>query len=398
MQVARLLTHVDCSIVLACADFADPSERKDEALATATRDSGLVKVYVPYSRSSWDRLLHSASAKLKVPILNRTPDAFKRWNRHVHRALEPILREQSFDAVVTFGAPMSDHLIGLKLKREYGLPWIAHFSDPWVDNPFTTSDRLTDSLNRLQEKAVIESSDISVFTSAETVDLVFRKYPSSWKQRARVLPHAFDPVLFKNCPNHNNGSIKIRYLGDFYGPRTPEPLVRALAELHKSEPEILKNVTFEFVGNLAHSKSVSAGFESLPKELVVIRSPVAYLESLRLMEEASALLVIDAPSDRSVFLPSKLIDYLGARRPIFGITPSGTAATLIRELNGWIADPGDNASIQNQLKSLLSFLRETKTDSSPVWGNDAVTARFNISTVGEEFIKIIREVTSTAAS
>jgi hypothetical protein len=43
---------------------------------------------------------------------------------------------------------------------------------------------------------------------------------------------------------------------------------------------------------------------------------VGYQESLKLMSEADALLVIDAPADQSVFLPSKLIDYIGAGRPI----------------------------------------------------------------------------------
>ena len=47
------------------------------------------------------------------------------------------------------------------------------------------------------------------------------------------------------------------------------------------------------------------------------------------------LLVIDAPADESLFLPSKLIDYLPARKPILGLTPArGASADLIRAL--WI--------------------------------------------------------------
>ena len=393
MQVARLLTNLDCEVVLACSDFANPTDRWDELLADTTRDSSLLKVTVPFSRSAWDLFVFRAARRLKLPIVNRTPDAYKKWNRSVCRALEPIIREKSFDALVTFGAPMSDHLIGLTLKKQFGFRWIAHFSDPWTDNPFTAADPVSNRFNRRQERAVIAASDISVFTSAETVDLVFRKYPSEWKQRARVLPHAFDPALFANGGSGTKDDvIRIRYLGEFYGRRSPEPLVRVLAELHRSEPEILKNVTFEFVSNLAESELISAELQSLPKHLVELRKYVDYLESLKLIKEADALLVIDGPSDFSVFLPSKLIDYLGARRPIFGITPAGTAASLIRELDGWVADPSDHAGIRRQLKSLLSFLREARTKPQRMWGKDDVIARFEISRIGRQFTQLLLDL------
>ena len=391
VQVARLLTRIDCPVVLACSDFASPIDGKDEVLAATAPDSSLTKVTVPFSRSSWDRFVFRAARRLKLPIINRTPDAFKKWNRSVCRALEPIFREKSFDALVTFGAPMTDHLIGLTLKEQFGLPWIAHFGDPWTDNPFTAADPVTNSFNRRLERAVIAASDISIFVSAETVDLVFKKYPSDWKRRARVLPHAFDPALFANGSGNRDGVIRIRFLGEFYGPRTPEPMVRALAELNRSEPGILNGVTFELVNKLPDSRLISAEFQSLPRHLAEFRKPVSYLESLKLMEEADALLVIDAPSDFSVFLPSKLIDYLGARRPIFGITPAGTAANLIRELNGWVADPSDSAGIRNQLKSLLSFLREARRRPLQPWGKEEVVARFHISRISQQFTELILE-------
>jgi hypothetical protein len=66
---------------------------------------------------------------------------------------------------------------------------------------------------------------------------------------------------------------------------------------------------------------------------------VDYKTSLALMESADLLLVIDAPFDQSVFLPSKLVDYIGAQRPIFAITPPGTSAKLVSDLGGMVAHP-----------------------------------------------------------
>ena len=54
---------------------------------------------------------------------------------------------------------------------------------------------------------------------------------------------------------------------------------------------------------------------------------------------ANLLLVIDGSDDLSVFLPSKLIDYLGAGVPILGIAPPGASADLLTRLRARVVDP-----------------------------------------------------------
>src|SRR5919202_1568394 len=76
------------------------------------------------------------------------------------------------DAVVTFSQPTTDHLVGLELKKIWRAPWVAHFSDPWVDNPYYATDAATRDFNLAAERAVCEVADRLVFTSEETVDLV----------------------------------------------------------------------------------------------------------------------------------------------------------------------------------------------------------------------------------
>jgi hypothetical protein len=134
-----------------------------------------------------------------------------------------------------------------------------------------------------------------------------------------------------------------------------------------------------------------AGLGTLPEGLVVARPTVKYLESLRLMSEADGLLVIDAPAELSVFLPSKLIDYVGAARPVFGITPRGTAAALIRRLGGWVAEPSDAAAVAAALKDFLAFLRGRSGGAAP-WGDPAVRRGFEAASVSEAFAAILREV------
>jgi hypothetical protein len=121
--------------------------------------------------------------------------------------------------------------------------------------------------------------------------------------------------------------------------------------------------------------------------VVVIRGAVDYVTSLRMMCEADALLVIDAPGAQSVFLPSKLIDYLGARRPIFGITPPGTAADLLAELGYLASDPTDTEAIASGLKETVARLRRQPRGTD--WGATSVRERFDVSVVGRTMSALI---------
>ena len=328
-----------------------------------------------------------------LPVVQKAPDAFTSWAAQVIDSVADVITHgRRFDLLITFGAPMSDHLIGFKLKSHFGMPWVAHFSDPWVDNPFTSSDWMTNAINRSLERKVLSLTDRAIFTSEETIDLVFRKYPATWRTKARVLPHAFDNRLFEGAEGERESRITIRYLGDFYGPRTPRPLFEAARQLLDSDPSSLANVHFELIGNLGLQAAEAGLIEGLPPEMVSIRRPVGYLESLSLMRTSDGLLVIDAPAAQSVFLPSKLIEYIGSERPIFGISPPGAAAQLIAELGGWVADPADRARVRAQLAAFVQFLRTARAERAISWGSTDIRDRFEISAVSRMFSEIIEEL------
>jgi glycosyltransferase involved in cell wall biosynthesis len=67
------------------------------------------------------------------------------------------------------------------------------------------------------------------------------------------------------------------------------------------------------------------------------------------------LLVIDAPSDENLFLPSKLVDYLPMGKPILGLTPArGASADLIRALGYPVIAPDDESSIADAIEALIA--------------------------------------------
>jgi hypothetical protein len=286
---------------------------------------------------------------------------------------------------------MSDHLIGLELKKRHALPWMAHFSDPWTDNPFKKYNWLTRRANVALERSVMETADLLLFTSQETIDLVMTKYEESLRTKARVVPHSYEPSQYP--ASVTDSRITIRFLGDMYGPRTPRPLFGALLNILREHEAALEGVCFEFVGSMCELNPSALGFDELPAGLVVLRDTVRNQESLNLMTSADGLLVIDAPATMSVFLPSKLIDYIGAGKPILGITPPGTASRLITELGGLTADPSNTCQVMDAVVSFIQLLRKRRNSSlSSPWGVESVRRRYETQYVADDFSKLVLDL------
>lgn len=393
VQVSRLLKNLHARTTLVCADHDEKGVRKDQTLVRESEAFLANCIRVPFAHHGVNALMSRVAYRFDLPVIDKVPDHFRSWKPAVLKAVDSFCRARNYvpDVLATFGFPMSDHLIGLELKRRLDVPWVAHFSDPWVDNPFRREDSLTRWLNLSLENRVLEVADRVIFTSEETLDLVMSKYDGSLRKKARVLAHSYDAEQFPTRENGTDGRLVIRYLGDLYPPRSPEPLFRAVAEMCKEPPFQDCNVRFEIIGKTYEFNFDAMGLNALPEGVISLKPSVKYLDSLALMANSDGLLVIDAPADISVFLPSKLIDYVGAGRPILGITPPGTAADLIGRLGGWVADPTDVPAVAAALKTFIAFLHERKATAVP-WGDAGVRRSFAAATVSQEFACILEEL------
>ena len=308
--------------------------------------------------------VHRLTPPVKLPLhrlgaLAHLPDTMRILNGKAVRLASKLHAARPFDAMLSWSTYHSVHLAARTLQRRLGLPWLAHMSDPWVDNAFVSYGAITGALNRRMEAGVIGAADRMLFTSPETVDLVMAKYPAGWRDKALVIPHGYDPLLYSGAtpPPMAGRPLIARYLGNFYGARSPEPLFMALSMVLSTVPGTLDNVVVEIVGKLDPGMADTPAARRLPAGLVRLVPPVGYRRSLELMETADLLLIVDAPAKLSVFLPSKLVDYLGARRPILALTPPGAARRVTREAGFWTAAPDEAEAAGAALIEALAAVR-----------------------------------------
>jgi hypothetical protein len=314
-----------------------------------------------------------------LPALRDRPDSKWVWIGRAARAATQAAATTSFDGLVTFGQPWSDHLVGLRVHRATKLPWVAHFSDPWADSPYIgSSPAQRRDARRLEEDVVREAGGL-VFVTTQMADLVMKKYPEEWRGKAGVVPHGFDPVSARQRDplRHDGGPMRLVYTGRFYdGLRTPTSVLQALAHINAREP-LGNSLDATFVG--PHVTSFAREAARLGVDAFVhFRDRVPAAEATATADAADVLLVIDAPTDGpSPFLPSKLVEYLPLRKPILGITPAaGATADLLERLGCRTAPPDDVGAIETAIVCLLRQWREGTLSVSSDF--DRVAAEFDI--------------------
>lgn len=264
----------------------------------------------------------------------------------------------AYDILYSRSHPGASHILAYKLKQKTQKPWIAQFSDPWTHNPYhARHTRLRKTSDAIWERRVIHHADVLVFPTQEILDLYGQTFGSqNIAKKSIILPHHYVPELYQPEPSQPatapSATVSFAYFGDFYGVRSPAPLVEALLQLAANDSDLLARVVVHFFGNL-ESKFTSIVDQS---PVAITRGRVSYLDSLRQMRRSHVLLLIDAPfpNGSNPFLASKLIDYLGAGRPILGITSEkGTAANILREHGHYVRDPRDISGIAEDIKSCL---------------------------------------------
>jgi hypothetical protein len=281
----------------------------------------------------------------------------------IRPALKMLLARglKRYDVILSCSQPHANQVLGLELKKRSGKPWIAYLSDPWVDNVYTTfkTERIRAHHLRLEGEVFRQANRI-FFTSPEMRDLVMKKYSADLRSKVGVLPHSFVPEWYelarKRYPGKGEGGrFHFVHTGYFYGPRSPVPFFAGL-EGALSDGNVPVEARFEFWGGMAPQYESEIGKRGLSRH-VSVHGTVSYLESLSILSSAGNLFLIDAPlgnASESVFLPSKLIDYLGSGSPVVGFTPlSGASARVLQETGNAVADV-NSARIREYLGSIFS--------------------------------------------
>ena len=121
------------------------------------------------------------------------PDYMVRWIPLGLRLASNIVRGEGTRVVLTSSPSESVHLIGLRLKRKFGIRWVADFRDLWTEKEllYRPATPLHDWWVRRLERKVFQLADHIIANTPENAERYIRRFGLS-PDRVTVIPNGFD--------------------------------------------------------------------------------------------------------------------------------------------------------------------------------------------------------------
>ena len=277
------------------------------------------------------------------------PDARIGWVKHAVSFLKEYLAKNDMDIVISSGPPHSLHLIGMALKEELGIKWVADFRDPWTTIHYHQSLRLNKRAQKKHlklESKVLNNSDLVVVTSARTK----KEFQNITSVPIEVISNGYD-ILEKIEPNLD-AQFSIAHIGSLLTNRNPELLWEILSELKDENKVFSKNLLIKLVGAVSEDVLESLAVFGLTENYKTL-GYVSHQEAIQIQHDAQVLLLVemDSPETKSI-IPGKLFEYVAANRPILALGPEGSDVEgIIKETNtGMYFKYTDKEKLKQQLQ------------------------------------------------
>jgi glycosyltransferase involved in cell wall biosynthesis len=284
------------------------------------------------------------------------PDPRKGWNKYAYRKAAELIKEFNIDTVITTSPPHSTQLIGLRLKKNFSIRWVADLRDPWTDIFYYKSlyhSRFSASIDKGLERKVLANADAVITVSKALKESFSHKIGEILSPKIFVIPNGFDTDDFNQKVLPDNKEFIITYTGTLSNEYKTDVFLCVVKELIQEDCSI----KLRFIGRFPQTLSDMVQTVGLSGSCEFI-SYVPHDQSIRyLMQSNALLLIIPDVKENNGILTGKLFEYIGSERPIIGIGPEGCdAAGIIAETHsGEMYGYNDAAALKKAIRDYYSL-------------------------------------------
>lgn len=335
---------------------------------------------------------------------------------YMKNALCSVKRQFDPDVFLITSSPCYPMLFAGYIKKNFNVPVILDFQDPWVSASGTTRQRWSKGwlahrlAVALEPRALQHASFITGITERQNKEMAAR-YPWLDASRMAAIPIGGDPddfvALRANPPlapqvQLDPGLINLSYVGAFL-PRAVGPMravFAALRALRETNPALAERIRLNFVGTSnqpsgegGHLVMTHAAAESVSDHVREHPARVPYMEALSLLANSNGLLMIG--SDEPHYSASKIYPGLMSGTPYLSIFHSASSAHQILSSAGGgaahcFASPPELAALVPELTQSLTRLATTPFSFGQA---DAATYEpFTAHEVAGQFARIFERV------
>lgn len=291
------------------------------------------------------------------------PDARRGWINFAFNEACRLIEKEKIDTVITTSPPHSAQLAGLKLKKKYGINWIADLRDPWTDIYYYKEFKhlpFAERLDKKYERLVLENADRIITVSSDLKRMFRKKSEKIDENKIVIIPNGYDEEDFNSIKKSDDPQSEfiISYTGTLAESYNPIIFFDALKKVIIENPEI--NIKLRFIGSPADSLMNIIREMSMSNNLEVIPA-VSHEKSVEYLNESTILLLVipDVKNDKGI-LTGKLFEYLASGKTILCIGPEdGEAASVIKECSsGKTFGRNNENGLYEYMKGLIMTWKE----------------------------------------
>ena len=284
------------------------------------------------------------------------PDPRCLWIRPSVRYLKKYLEEHPVDMIVTTGPPQSMHMIGLRLAKETGLPWVADFRDPWTKIFYFKHLSMTPATERWHkkmEKAVLDEASAVVAVSP----LVQQEFQAMTDTPVELITNGFDECDFPSEKDTEayggpDKDFTITHTGLFAADGNPTVLWDVLREKYQADDDFRKRLRINLIGK-NDEQILKALKDRGLQEALTDMGYQPHSVAVEQQRKASILILpLRKEPEYKAVLPGKLFEYMASERPVLGIgQPDGAMAMILGEAKtGTVLDWNDKKGISEYIE------------------------------------------------
>ncbi len=267
------------------------------------------------------------------------PDARKYWVKPSITYLKDYLKKNPVDVIISSSSPQSVHLIALELKKQFNIPWLADFRDPWTQVDYFDQLKLTsfaENKHKGLEQEVLKSADVTT-----TVSWAWGKdFEDLGAEKVEVITNGYDVTdLPVESPALDN-KFTISHVGNLSKDRSHEVLFMAILELTQTKKGFAEDFSLQLIGDVDASFKANIEKYRLESNTSFVGS-VSHSKAVKIACASQTLLLLLGAKDAGR-IPLKVYEYMAAQRPIIGIgSENSDVARIVKEANaGQVIDFG----------------------------------------------------------
>ena len=249
------------------------------------------------------------------------PDARVGWVAPSVKYLLQVIRSEKIKTIITTGPPHSLHLIGLELKKQLNIKWIADFRDPWTTIGYHQQLKMLPYAKEKHSKLeleVLNSADQLVVTSWVTQ----KEFENKTNTPVEVITNGFE--IKSEIVASKDQMFTLAHIGSLLSRRNPIILWEILSELINESEQFRKKFKLKLAGVVSDEVLSSITSFGL-KPYVDYLGYVSHPKAVRLQKNSRLLLLIEINSvETKAIIPGKLFEYMASGTPIVAVGPEGS--------------------------------------------------------------------------